>query len=289
MTYKIVTDSTTDLSDSYAAEHDIVMLGVTVTLEDVTYQTTGQGHLTSDVLLKKMSEGAKPVTSQVNVGQFLDAFKPIVSEGVEVLYIGFSSGLSGTLQSAKMAQEMILSETPTAKITIIDTLAAASGEGYLVREAVKLRDAGKTVPEVVTVLESLVPRLRSWVMADDLFHLSRGGRVSKTAATVGTLVNLKPIIDVDPEGKLRPAGKIRGKKKAITSVVAAVLAELDSNYPKVMIGYSGDVSVAEKLKNTLLASDLVKEVIVTPLGPTIVAHTGSGTIAVFYIAETKRN
>lgn len=289
MTYKIVTDSTTDLSDSYVAEHDIVMLGVTVTMDGVTYQTTGQGHLTSDFLLKKMSEGAKPVTSQVNVGQFLDAFKPIVSQGLEVVYIGFSSGLSGTFQSVKIAKEMILAETPSAKITIIDTLAAASGEGYLVREALKLRDEGKTVSDVVALLEGLVPRLRSWVMADDLFHLSRGGRVSKTAAAVGTLVNLKPIIDVDPEGKLRPAGKIRGKKKALTSVVSTVLAEIDSNYPKVMIGYSGDASVAEKLKNTLLASDLVKEVIVTPLGPTIVAHTGSGTIAVFYIAETKRN
>lgn len=289
MTYKIVTDSTTDLSDSYVAEHDIVMLGVTVTMDGVTYQTTGQGHLTSDFLLKKMSEGAKPVTSQVNVGQFLDAFKPIVSQGLEVVYIGFSSGLSGNFQSAKIAKEMILTETPSAKITIIDTLAAASGEGYLVREALKLRDEGKTVSDVVALLEGLVPRLRSWVMADDLFHLSRGGRVSKTAAAVGTLVNLKPIIDVDPEGKLRPAGKIRGKKKALTSVVSTVLAEIDSNYPKVMIGYSGDASVAEKLKNTLLASDLVKEVIVTPLGPTIVAHTGSGTIAVFYIAETKRN
>ena len=289
MTYKIVTDSTTDLSDSYVAEHDIVMLGVTVTMDGVTYQTTGQGHLTSDFLLNKMSEGAKPVTSQVNVGQFLDAFKPIVSQGLEVVYIGFSSGLSGTFQSAKIAKEMILAETPSAKITIIDTLAAASGEGYLVREALKLRDEGKTVSDVVALLEGLVPRLRSWVMADDLFHLSRGGRVSKTAAAVGTLVNLKPIIDVDPEGKLRPAGKIRGKKKALTSVVSTVLAEIDSNYPKVMIGYSGDASVAEKLKNTLLASDLVKEVIVTPLGPTIVAHTGSGTIAVFYIAETKRN
>lgn len=189
MTYKIVTDSTTDLSDSYAAEHDIMMLGVTVTMDDVTYQMTGDGHLTSEFLLKKMSEGAKPVTSQVNVGQFLDAFKPIVSQGLEVLYIGFSSGLSGTLQSAKIAKEMILAETPSAKIRIIDTLAAASGEGYLVREAIKLHDEGKTVSDVVTVLKDLVLRLRSWVMADDLFHLSRGGRVSKTAAAVGTLVN----------------------------------------------------------------------------------------------------
>lgn len=288
MTFKIVTDSTTDLSDSYVAEHDILMLGVTVTIDDVTYQTTGEGHLTSDFLLKKMSDGATPVTSQVNVGQFFDTFKSLVSQGLEVLYIGFSSGLSGTLQSAKMAKEMLLETSPTAQITIIDTLAAASGEGYLVREAVKLRDQGKTVSEIVSVLEDISPRLRSWVMADDLFHLSRGGRISKTAATVGTLVSLKPIIDVDPDGKLRQIGKIRGKKKAINSVVTTTLSEIDSRYPSVLIGYSGDVGTAETLKTMLLKSALVHEVIITPLGPTIVAHTGSGTIAVFYIAETHR-
>lgn len=289
MTFQIVTDSTTDLSDSYVAEHDILMLGVTVTIDEITYQTTGEGHLTSELLLKKMSDGARPVTSQVNVGQFFDIFKSLVSQDIEVLYIGFSSGLSGTLQSAIMAKEMVLETSPTAKITIVDTLAAASGEGYLVREAVKLRDQGKTVSEIVPVIADLVPRLRSWVMADDLFHLSRGGRISKTAATVGTLMSFKPIIDVDLSGKLRQVNKIRGKKKAITSAVTTVLSEIDSQYPEVMIGYSGDVCIAEKLKITLLKSALVQEVIITPLGPTIVAHTGSGTIAVFYIAETQRN
>src|SRR5574341_1544325 len=288
MTYKIVTDSTTDLSESYISSHDIIMLGLTVTLADITYQTIGPNRLSSDFLLKKMAEGENPVTSQINVGQFLEVFKSVVLSGSEVFYIGFSSGLSGTLQSAKMARSMLLEEMPTAKITIFDTLAAASGEGYLVREAVKLRDQGKSVADLVDSLKEIAPRLRSWVMADDLFHLARGGRISKTAATVGTLVNIKPIIDVDPAGQLRQVGKIRGKKKALKTLVTNTLTDFDPAYPHIMIGYSGDPDVAEEVKADLLASDLITEVTLTPLGPTIATHTGTGTLAIFSIGKLKR-
>lgn len=288
MTYKIITDSTTDLSDAYIAAHDVVMLGLTVTLDETTYQTVGLDRLTSDVLLEKMAAGAKPVTSQINVGQFSEIFKSVIQSGNDVLYLGFSSGLSGTYQSAEMAKQLVLDEIPSARITTVDTLAAASGEGYLVKEAVKLRDNGASLDEVVAAMQDLIPRLRSWVMADDLYHLARGGRISKTAATVGTLVNIKPIIDVGPEGQLRQVGKIRGKKKALKTLVANTLTDFDSAYPHVMIGYSGEPDVAEEVKAELLQSDLVTEVTLTPLGPTIATHTGTGTIAIFSIGRTQR-
>lgn len=288
MTYKIITDSTTDLSDAYIAAHDVVMLGLTVTLDETTYQTVGLDRLTSDVLLEKMAAGAKPVTSQINVGQFSEIFKSVIQSGNDVLYLGFSSGLSGTYQSAEMAKQLVLDEIPSARITTVDTLAAASGEGYLVKEAVKLRDNGASLDEVVAAMQDLIPRLRSWVMADDLYHLARGGRISKTAATVGTLVNIKPIIDVDPEGQLRQVGKIRGKKKALKTLVANTLTDFDPAYPHVMIGYSGEPDVAEEVKAELLQSDLVTEVTLTPLGPTIATHTGTGTIAIFSIGRTQR-
>lgn len=279
MTYKIITDSTTDLSDAYIAAHDVVMLGLTVTLDETTYQTVGLDRLTSDVLLEKMAAGAKPVTSQINVGQFSEIFKSVIQSGNDVLYLGFSSGLSGTYQSAEMAKQLVLDEIPSARITTVDTLAAASGEGYLVKEAVKLRDNGASLDEVVAAMQDLIPRLRSWVMADDLYHLARGGRISKTAATVGTLVNIKPIIDVGPEGQLRQVGKIRGKKKALKTLVANTLTDFDPAYPHVMIGYSGEPDVAEEVKAELLQSDLITEVTLTPLGP---------TIAIFSIGRTQR-
>ncbi|MDD3016265.1 MAG: DegV family protein [Lactococcus chungangensis] len=288
MTYKIITDSTTDLSDAYMAAHDVVMLGLTVTLDETTYQTVGLDRLTSDVLLEKMAAGAKPVTSQINVGQFSETFKSVIHSGNDVLYLGFSSGLSGTYQSAEMAKQLVLDEIPSARITTVDTLAAASGEGYLVKEAVKLRDNGASLDEVVTAMQDLIPRLRSWVMADDLYHLARGGRISKTAATVGTLVNIKPIIDVDPEGQLRQVGKIRGKKKALKTLVTNTLTDFDPAYPHVMVGYSGEPDVAEEVKAELLQSNLITEVTLTPLGPTIATHTGTGTIAIFSIGRTQR-
>ena len=288
MTYKIITDSTTDLSDAYMAADDVVMLGLTVTLDETTYQTVGLDRLTSDVLLEKMAAGAKPVTSQINVGQFSETFKSVIHSGNDVLYLGFSSGLSGTYQSAEMAKQLVLDEIPSARITTVDTLAAASGEGYLVKEAVKLRDNGASLDEVVVAMQDLIPRLRSWVMADDLYHLARGGRISKTAATVGTLVNIKPIIDVDPEGQLRQVGKIRGKKKALKTLVTNTLTDFDPAYPHVMVGYSGEPDVAEEVKAELLQSNLITEVTLTPLGPTIATHTGTGTIAIFSIGRTQR-
>ena len=288
MTYKIITDSTTDLSDAYMAAHDVVMLGLTLTLDETTYQTVGLDRLTSDVLLEKMAAGAKPVTSQINVGQFSETFKSVIHSGNDVLYLGFSSGLSGTYQSAEMAKQLVLDEIPSARITTVDTLAAASGEGYLVKEAVKLRDNGASLDEVVVAMQDLIPRLRSWVMADDLYHLARGGRISKTAATVGTLVNIKPIIDVDPEGQLRQVGKIRGKKKALKTLVTNTLTDFDPAYPHVMVGYSGEPDVAEEVKAELLQSNLITEVTLTPLGPTIATHTGTGTIAIFSIGRTQR-
>ncbi|GAB2023552.1 DegV family protein [Pseudolactococcus yaeyamensis] len=288
MTYQIITDSTSDLSDAYLVAHDIAMLGLTVTLEETTYPTVGLDRLTSDVLLAKMATGAKPVTSQINVGQFSELFRTVIKSGKAILYLGFSSGLSGTYQSAEMAKQLVLDDFPSAQITTIDTLAAASGEGYLVKEAVKLRDAGATLEEVVTVLQELIPRLRSWVMADDLYHLARGGRISKTAATVGTLVNIKPIIDVDPAGRLRQVGKIRGKKRALKTLVANILTDFDPAYPHVMIGYSGEPDVAEEVKADLLRSNLITEVTLTPIGPTIATHTGTGTIAIFSIGKSQR-
>lgn len=288
MTYQLITDATTDLSDAYAADHEVILLGLTVTLGDIAYDTVGPNRLTSDVLLAKMSAGAKPVTSQINVGQFSEVFKLVVQSGQDVLYLGFSSGLSGTFQSAEIAKQMVLDELPSAHITLVDTLAAASGEGYLVKEAVKLRDQGASLTEVVQLIQDLVPRLKSWVMADDLYHLARGGRISKAAATVGTLVNIKPIIDVDPQGKLRQVDKIRGKKKALKRLIDNTLTDFDPAYPNVMIGYSGTPDVAESVRIELLGSDLIETVTLTPLGPTIATHTGTGTIAIFSIGQSQR-
>ncbi|MFC4651326.1 DegV family protein [Lactococcus nasutitermitis] len=288
MTFQIITDSTADLSQSYLDAQHIATLGMTVTIGEKTYETIGAEALDNAILLSEIKQGKKVQTSQINSGQFAELFKKAVSNGEEVLYLAFSSGLSGTYQSAVIAKDMVLEEIPEAKITVFDTLAAASGEGFLVEEVVKLRDAGKSLSETLEILTDLSKRLRSWFMVDDLNHLARGGRIPKAVALVGTMANIKPVLDVDTEGKLRQVSKVRGKKKALKTLVDNTLDNIDSNYPKVIIAYSGSNEIAEQVKEQILEKNIVKEIAIRPLSPTIVTHTGDGTIALFSISLEKR-
>ncbi|HEM6397670.1 TPA: DegV family protein, partial [Streptococcus suis] len=213
MTFTIVTDSTSDLPTSWVQENDVTMLGLTINLDGVTYETVGENRLTSADLLDKMATGGLPTTSQVNVGQFEEVFEAAAKEGKEVLYLAFSSVLSGTYQSSIIARDMVLDAYPDAVIEIVDTKAASIGEGYLVMQAAQARAAGKSLTETKALIEDLIPRLRTYLLVDDLNHLVRGGRLSKAAAVIGGLVNIKPLLALNAEGKLEAIAKIRGRKK----------------------------------------------------------------------------
>lgn len=289
MTFQIITDSTADLSQEYLDDNNITVLGMTVMIGDKNYETIGKNPLKNETLLEAIKNGETVQTSQVNSGQFLELFKTFVEKDEEVLYLGFSSGLSGTFQSAVIARDMIKEESPNAKITVVDTLAAASGEGFLVEEAVNLRKSGKTLEETVTVLTDLIKRLVSFFMVDDLHHLARGGRIPKAVALVGSMANIKPLLDVDPEGKLRQVTKVRGKKKAINTMIDDTLTNMDEAYSKVIVAYSGSDETAQEIKSRFQEKGGVKEVDIRPLSPTIVTHTGSGTVAIFSIAKKERN
>lgn len=288
MTFQIMTDSTSDLSQYYLKKNHIEILGMTVTVGNQTYETIGEEALDNSTLLSAIKKGATVHTSQINSGQFLEVFKKYALAEEELLYLAFSSGLSGTYQSALIAQNMILEEFPNAKITVIDTLAAASGEGFIVEETVKLRDAGKSLTETLTVLSDIIPRLQSRFMVDDLNHLARGGRIPKAVALVGTMANIKPLLDVDPAGKLRQVTKVRGKKKAINQMLEKTLEEMDTAYPRLVISYSGTDEVAQEIKKQAMQKNGISDVDVRPLSPTIVTHTGDGTIAIFSISRQSR-
>ena len=192
MTFKILTDSTADLPENWTQENDVQVLGLTIQLDGQTYETVGAGKLTSQELLDKMESGSKPTTSQINVGQFEDVFRSYAKEETPVLYVAFASALSGTYQSAVMAREIVLEDFPGALIRIIDTKAASMGEGLLVMKAAEARAAGQTLEQTADLIESLVPKVKTYFLVDDLNHLMRGGRISKTAALMGSLVNIKP-------------------------------------------------------------------------------------------------
>ena len=283
MTFKILTDSTADLPESWTQEHDVQVLGLTIQLDGQTYETVGPDKLTSEQLLAKMESGSKPTTSQINVGQFEDVFRQYAQEGTAVLYVAFASALSGTYQSAVMAREMVLEDYPEAIITILDTKAASMGEGLLVMKAVEARAAGQSLEQTEDLLQSLVPRVKTYFLVDDLNHLMRGGRISKAAALMGSLVNIKPIIAVTADGSLDSVAKVRGKKKAQAEVVGMTLETISE--PLVVIAYAGDKEVSENVKEQLLASGEVTEVLILPLGPVISTHTGPGTLGLFSIGS----
>ena len=283
MTFKILTDSTADLPESWTQEHDVQVLGLTIQLDGQTYETVGPDKLTSEQLLAKMESGSKPTTSQINVGQFEDVFRQYAQEGTAVLYVAFASALSGTYQSAVMAREIVLEDYPEAIITILDTKAASMGEGLLVMKAVEARAAGQSLEQTEDLLQSLVPRVKTYFLVDDLNHLMRGGRISKAAALMGSLVNIKPIIAVTADGSLDSVAKVRGKKKAQAEVVRMTLEAISE--PLVVIAYAGEKEVAENVKEQLLASGQVTEVLILPLGPVISTHTGPGTLGLFSIGS----
>lgn len=286
MTFTIVTDSTSDLPVSWLQENDVTVLGLTINLDGVTYETVGENRLTSADLLEKMATGGLPTTSQVNVGQFEEVFEAAAKEGKEVLYLAFSSALSGTYQSGVIARDMVLDAYPDAVIEIVDTKAAAIGEGYLVMQAAQARAAGKSLAETKALIEDLVPRLRTYLLVDDLNHLVRGGRLSKAAALIGGLVNIKPLLALNAEGKLEAIAKIRGRKKGIKEMLNLTLDNLD--HSTVMVAYTGDLEAAEAIKATLLEDSRVTDVLLTELGPIIATHTGTGVLAILSINQKER-
>lgn len=286
MSFKIITDSTADLDENWAQANDVDILGLTITLEGVTYETAGPNRLTSNVLLESMKNGGKPTTSQVNIGQFQESFRRYAQAGEEVLCLAFSSVLSGTYQSAVMARDLVLEEFPEAVIEIVDTLAAAGGEGYLSILAVKARDEGKSLAETKAMILDVIPRLRTYFLVDDLYHLMRGGRLSKASAFMGSLANIKPLLWLAADGKLVPLAKIRGRKKAMKEMIAH--ASQDIAHSTAIVAYANDLESAEKLKADLLENPAITKVLIMPLGPVISAHVGPGTLAVFSIGKEAR-
>ncbi|MCO4593548.1 EDD domain protein, DegV family [Streptococcus infantarius subsp. infantarius] len=286
MTFKLLTDSTADLDENWATAHDVEILGLTIQLDGEIYETVGPNRLTSEKLLESMKNGGKPTTSQVNVGQFEESFRRHAQNGDAVLYLAFSSVLSGTCQSSMIARDLVLEEFPDATIEIVDTLAAAGGEGYLSVLAAAARDEGKTLEETKAMIIDILPRLRTYFLVDDLYHLMHGGRLSKTSAIMGSLANIKPLLWLDATGKLVPLAKIRGRKKALKEVVSQATKSIA--HRTAVVAYANDLEGVESLKESLLEHDMIDEVLIMPLGPVISAHVGPGTLAVFTIGKDAR-
>lgn len=286
--FKIITDSTADLPVSYLEENDIGCLHLSYILDGETYGK--EKELGFGEFYALMRDGKMPTTSQVNPEQAKSYFEEVVKDNDEVLYLAFSSGLSGTYNSVVVAANELMEEQPDKKIVVIDTLAASLGEGLLVYKAVEIRAAGKSLDEVAQWVEDNKLHLVHAFTVDDLFHLHRGGRVSKASAVLGTLISIKPKLHVDNEGHLILLDKVRGRKKSLTALVDYMEEKMGSYREQndiFMISHGDCLEDAEKVRDMVKERFGIEKCLIRHVGPTIGTHSGPGTVALFFLGEER--
>lgn len=285
--YVIITDSTVDLPKEYIKEElGISYIPLSYIVDGVTYED--MSGLSGKEFFDKIREGSMPTTSQINPEQAKAAITPYLEQGKDVLYLGFSSGLSGSYNSVRMGMEELKEAYPEAKLIAIDTLCACLGEGLLVYKAVNLQRDGKTIDQVAQWAEDNKMHVCHFVTVDDLFHLHRGGRVSKATAIVGTMVKIKPIIHVDEKGTLQVITKERGRKKSLNKIVdMAAESAKDMENDIVMITHGDCEEDAQYVAQLVKEKMGVGKVLINCIGTVIGSHTGPGVVAVFCMGEKR--
>ncbi len=289
--YIIMTDSCCDLNQQEVEELDLTVLPLSFTIEGRTLLNTPDcADMTPEEFFQKIAAGADCTTAAVNVGQFTDAMKAALSEEKDILCICFSSALSTTYQSACIAANDLRAEHPEAKIIVIDSLSASRGQGMLLYRAVReRREKGLAIEALADYVRSIIQSQCHWFIVDDLNHLKRGGRVSAAAALAGTVLGIKPVMHTDSEGRLTPVSKARGTKAALRALVdkvAEIGVEPDKNQPMFICHANCPDSVAyvkELLKERFGVTDVRADFI----GPVIGAHTGCGTLGLFFVGTER--
>lgn len=286
--YIITTDNTSDLPEAYIKEHSLGMLSLTYMIDGETYNRKHE--LPYKEFFEKMRAGSMPTTSQVNPEEAKEELREFLLAGKDIIHIAFSSGLSGSYNSIRIAAEDLCEEMQDRKITVIDSLSASLGEGLLVYKAVQLKEQGMEYEELVKWLEDHKLNVVHNFTVDDLFHLYRGGRVSKAAAVLGTMIHLKPVLHVDQEGHLIPIAKVRGRKKSLAALVENMEKQIGSYRDKndiVFISHGDCIEDAEYVKSMIEEKFAVKAFLINPVGPVIGAHSGPGTLALFYMGDIR--
>ena len=284
--YVITVNSTVDLPKEWLEERNVPVIPLKYTMDGETY--TDMYGLSAKEFFAKLREGKMSVTSQVNPEEAIAALEPFVKEGKDVLHLGFSSGLSGTFNSMRIAGEELSEKYPEAKIIIIDTLCACLGEGLLLYKALQHKEAGESIEEVAKWVEENKLHICHNVTVDDLNHLHRGGRVSKTTAIVGTMIQIKPIIHMDNEGKLQVIGKERGRKRSLNKIVdMAVEQSKGWDNDMVMITHGDCIEDAEYVAGLVREKLGVEQILINNIGTVIGSHTGPGVVAVFFMGEKR--
>ncbi|MDO4753624.1 MAG: DegV family protein [Bacillota bacterium] len=288
---KIMADSASEISAENAAKYDIDIIPMIVTEGEVEY--LDGINFSADDLLQGLVAGRKFKTAQIPLNTYLERFKGYAQEGRKLVCFVLSSGLTGSYETALIARSMIVEEYPGADITVIDSNCAAHGYGLVVLEAARyLADFAETKEDFLEYVEYLKKHAVHLFTVEDIEYLYRGGRISRTQAVIGGLLNIKPILDVSPKGTLRPIGKARGTKNLIKSLIEEAKkrkGSTDLSSQTVCISSGLDTEIQENIKAFFEKECGVKEFIIQKIGPTIGAHTGPYMCAFYFFdAELKR-
>lgn len=285
--FEIMTDSTANLPDGIIVRQELSILSLTYTVDGVEYRGYQKGKGIPAVPVYDMMRSKKEIrTSLVNGQEAYDAAEQIVKKGQDILYVGLSSGLSGTFQAVQMAFTELQEEYPERSLIAVDSLSAAMGEGILVRRAVQMREEGCTIRETAEWLQENLLHVCHEFTVEDLFFLKRGGRIGTAAAVLGSALKVKPVLYVDDEGHLTPAGKVRGRKKSLDALADRMEQKIVSPEEQTVYIAHGDcLADADYLADKIRRRIPAKKIQVEMLEPVLGAHSGPGTVGLFYIGE----
>lgn len=292
--YVISCCSTADLTEEHFRERKISYICFHYELDGKQYLDDLGKSMPFDKFYEAMVNGADTKTSQINSEEFTEYFEPFLKDGKDILHLTLSSGISGVVNSARIAAEELGEKYPERKIIIIDSLAASSGYGLLMDKLADLRDEGMGLDELATWTEENKLKLHHWFFSSDLTFFIKGGRISKTAGFVGGVLNICPLLNVDNLGRLIPRFKIRTKKKVIKAIVDKM-----EEFAEGGIDYTGKCYISQSAcyEDARAVADLVEErfpklngkVVINSIGTTIGSHTGPGTVALFFWGSERIN
>ena len=285
--YVIVSDATLDLPFDVVKEFDIRVIPMGISLDDSEYNHyPDERELPIEEFYSKLKNGAVSHTTQITPAVFMDYFTDILEQGMDILYIAFSSGLSGTYNTSQIVIRDLVEEYPDRKIYIVDSLCASVGEGLLLLNVAMQKKNGLSIDELRDWAEQNKRRARHWFTVKDLFHLKRGGRITSIEAIVGTALKIRPVLSTDDAGRLTVVSKVRGSRAELDFLINKLLEEgTDLSSQTVIIGHADDLGQAKELESLIRDKNVVKDIAIAKVGPVIGTHTGPGMLALTFMGD----
>lgn len=281
--YVLITDSASDLPSEIAESLEVEILPMKYMVNDTPCVDKD---FDMENFYNLLRGKALSLTSQTNVEEFSSYFSGYLENGKDILYVGFPLSLSGMNNSARIAARELSEKYPERKIIVIDSVSASIGQGLLVYYAALKKKSGATIEEVADFVNENKLKFCHWFTVDDLYFLKRGGRISQATAVVGSILNVKPLLSMNDEGKLYVFDKIRGKKKVL-DLMSSKIGNLNSNYKKVFVGHADCLDDAKYVAEKISAENPSLDVTITHLGPIIGTHTGPGTVALAFVGNSR--